>query len=366
MSSTEPGPRNERGRQEHEPEQTRHPDQGQNQDQSQSPGQEPSYAHEKRTARQPAGPPHERAGGFVQTLKRTFAEFKEDNLSDSAAALTYYAVLSVFPALIALISLVSLVMSPERIISRATDLVSSIGPASAVDTFKKPIESMASSSGTPAVLLIVGALAALWTASGYVGAFIRASNLIYEVEEGRSFFKLRPLQLLVTLIAVILQALVLVALVVSGPLAKKAGDALGAGDAAVTVWEIAKWPVMLLVVVLIFGVLYYASPNARLRGLKSVLPGAGLALVVWLVASLGFAFYVSNFGSYNKTYGTLGGAVVFLVWLWITNLAILLGAEFNAERERSRQLERGVPGAERELQIEERSKTKRKKRSRTA
>ncbi|MGI5350033.1 YhjD/YihY/BrkB family envelope integrity protein [Streptomyces sp. CA-250714] len=328
------------------------------------PANEPE--REKTSGRRPEGPPHERSGTLGQTLKRTLTEFKEDNLSDSAAALTYYSVLSIFPALIALISLVSLVMSPKKIISTLTDLVGSIGPASAVDTFKKPIESMASSSGTSTVLLIVGALGALWTASGYVGAFIRASNVIYEVEEGRSFFKLRPVQLLVTLIAVLLQAAVLVALVISGPLAKKVGNALGAGDAAVTAWNFAKWPVMVLVVVLIIAVLYYASPNARLRGFGSVLPGAVVALVVWLIASVGFAFYVANFGSYNKTYGTLGGVVVFLVWLWLTNLAIALGAEFNAERERGRQLAAGVLGAEREIQLEERSGTKRKKRSRTA
>ncbi len=195
---------------------------------------------------------------------------------------------------------------------------------------------------------------------------MRASNVIYEVEEGRPVFKLRPLQMLVTLLLVLLQAVVLISLVVSGPLATKVGSAIGAGDSAVTAWNFAKWPVLLLVVVLMFAVLYYASPNARLSGLKSVLPGALLALVIWLVASVGFAAYVANFGSYNKTYGALAGVIVFLVWPWITNLAILLGAEFNAERERSRQIAAGTRGAERELQLDERSKPKRKKRSRTA
>ncbi|WP_405774361.1 YihY/virulence factor BrkB family protein [Streptomyces sp. NBC_00859] len=321
---------------------------------------------EKTSGRRPEGPPHPRRGGLGQTVKRTLAEFKEDNLSDSAAALTYYAVLSVFPALIALVSLVGLVMDPKTIVHKATNLISSIGPASAVNTFKGPINDIASNRSTGTVLLIVGLASALWTASGYVGAFIRASNRIYEVEEGRSFFKLRPLQLLVTLILVLLQALVLIALVVTGPFARKVGSAIGAGDAAVTAWNYAKWPVLVVVVLLIFSVLYYASPNARLSGLKAVLPGSALALVLWLVASVGFAFYVANFASYNQTYGTLGGIIVFLVWLWITNLAVLLGAEFNAERERSRQLAEGVPGAERELQVDERDKPKPGKRSRTA
>lgn len=370
MTGPDPGPRPE-----NEPEHGQEPGRASEHEPERGPEREPEEPEpaavrdperEKTSGRRPEGPPHARSGTLGQTLKRTLTEFKEDNLSDTAAALTYYSVLSIFPALIALLSLVSLVMSPKKIISTLNDLVSSIGPASAVDTFKKPIESMASGSGTPTVLLIVGALGALWTASGYVGAFIRASNVIYEVEEGRSVFKLRPVQLLVTLIAVLLQALVLIALVISGPLAKKAGDALGAGDAAVTAWNWAKWPVMVLVVILIIAVLYYASPNVRIRGFTSVLPGAALALLVWLIASVGFAFYVANFGSYNKTYGTLGGVVVFLVWLWITNLAIVLGAEFNSERERGRQLGEGVPGAEREIQLEERSSAKRKKRSRTA
>jgi len=315
--------------------------------------------------RRPQGPAHARKGSLAQTLKRTITEFKEDELTDRSAALTYYAVLSIFPALIALVSIVGLVGDPKTITKTLTDLVSSIGPSSAAETFKGPIEEMTKSSGTAGVLLIVGIAAALWTASGYVGAFMRAANVIYEVEEGRSIVKLRPLQMLVTLVLILLVAVVLVALVVTGPVAKAVGDAIGVGSVAVTVWDIAKWPVLLAVVVAIIALLYYASPNAKLGGFKSILPGSALAVVVWLVASAGFAFYVANFGSYNKTYGALGGVVIFLVWLWITNVAILLGAELNAERERSRQLEAGTPGAERELQLDERSAPKTKKRART-
>jgi membrane protein len=321
---------------------------------------------EKRSARRPEGPAHARKGSLFQTLKRTMTEFSEDNLTDAAAALTYYAVLSIFPALLAMISIVGLVGNPQTIIKVLTDVIGSIGPASAVDTFKGPIEGLAKSSGTAGVMVIVGIAAALWTASGYVGAFMRASNVIYEVEEGRSFIKLRPLQMLVTLVLVLLLALVLVSLVLTGPIASAVGSAVGLGGTAVTVWNIAKWPVLFAVVVFMITLLYYASPNAKLGGLKSIVPGSALAIAVWLVASAGFAFYVANFGSYNKTYGALGGVIIFLVWLWITNVAILLGAELNAERERSRQLADDVPGAERELQLEERSAPKEKKRSRTA
>jgi membrane protein len=321
---------------------------------------------QKRSARRPEGPAHARKGSTFETLRRTMTEFSEDNLTDAAAALTYYAVLSVFPALLAMISIVGLVGNPQTIVKTLTDVVSSIGPASAVNTFKGPIEGLTKSSGTAGVMVIVGIAAALWTASGYVGAFMRASNVIYEVEEGRPFVKLRPLQMLVTLVLVVLLALVLVALVLTGPIASAVGSAVGLGGTAVTVWNIAKWPVLFLVVVFMITLLYYASPNAKLGGLKSIAPGSALAIVVWLVASAGFAFYAANFGSYNKTYGALGGVIIFLVWLWITNVAILLGAELNAERERSRQLKDDVPGAERELQLEERSEPKPKKRARTA
>jgi membrane protein len=320
----------------------------------------------KRSARRPEGPPHKRKGTAFQTLKRTITEFKEDNLTDWAAALTYYSVLSIFPALLALVALVGLVGDPQTITRVLTDVVSSIGPASAAETFRGPIESITRNSEAAGILLIAGVASALWTASGYVGAFIRASNVIYEVEEGRSFFKLRPLQIVVTFVLVVLLALVLLAVVLTGPIASAVGSAVGLGDTAVTVWSIAKWPVLLAVVVGMIALLYLASPNAKLGGFKSIVPGSALAIVVWLVASAGFAFYVANFGSYDKTYGTLGGVIVFLVWLWISNVAILLGAEVNAERERSRQLREGVPEAERELQLEERSPPRARRRSRTA
>ena len=210
---------------------------------------------------------------------------------------------------------------------------------------------MTEDRGAAGVLLVVGILGALNAASGYIGAFIRASNVIYEVEEGRPFYKLRPLQLGVTVIMVVAVGLVISAMVLSGPLAGAVGDALGLSDAAVTAYGVAKWPILALLVMGILGLLYYASPNARITGVRWVTPGSLLALVVWVAASALFALYVANFGSYNKTYGTLGGAVTFLVWLWITNIAVLLGAELNAELERSREIEAGVPGAEEELQL---------------
>lgn len=298
---------------------------------------------------------------LLATLKRTVTEYSEDNLSDWAAALTYYGLLALFPALIALVGLIGLVGDPASTTKTITQIVTKIGPSSAAQTFAGPIQSITSHKSTAGIMGIVGLVVALWSAAGYVGAFMRASNVIYETPEGRPIWKLRPLQMLVTLVMLVLLVLVALALVLTGPVVAAVAGPLGVGSSAVSIWNIAKWPVLLIVVVLMFAVLFYAAPNVKLVGFRWVTPGAVFALVVWLVASAGFAFYVANFGSYDKTYGTLGGLVVFLVWIWITNIALLLGMELNAERERSRELEAGVPGAERELQLDARSAPKEQK-----
>jgi membrane protein len=299
------------------------------------------------------------------TLKRTLTEFKEDKLNHWAAALTYYAVLSLFPALIVMVSLVGLFANPASVTKFLTDVVGSLGPESAVDTFKGPIESITSNKGAAGILAVVGVVAALWSASGYVSAFTEASNSIYEVEEGRPFWKLKPLQLLVTFICISLVAITALALVVSGPLAEAVGGAIGLSDVAVTAWQWGKWPIMLLLVLVILHVLYYVSPNARV-GRKWISGGALLTLIAWIVASIGFAFYVSQFSSYDKTYGTLGGVVVFMLWLWLTNMAVLLGVEFNAETERTREMHEGVEGAEDELKLPERERPTAKQHAHTA
>jgi membrane protein len=283
------------------------------------------------------------------TLKRVVSEFKDDNLTDWAAALTYYAVLSIFPAFIAMISILGLVVDPATITRVVTDVVRQLGPEDAVSTFEGPIEQISGNRSTAFFGLIIGVALAIWTASNYVGAFMRASNAIYEREEGRPFYKLRPIQLLVTLVLVMMAALVVLSLIVTGPVAQAIGDAVGLGDAAVTAWNIAKWPVMLVVVMLMLAILYWSAPNAKIHGFRWVSPGSVVAVVVWIVASAAFAFYVANFSSYNKTYGALAGVIVFLVWMWITNIAVLLGAELNAETERAREIEAGVPGAEEDI-----------------
>ncbi|SRR6266516_1531017 len=288
-------------------------------------------------------------------LKRTLAELRDDNLTDWAAALTYYGLLSLFPALIALVSILGLVGDPRATTATITEVITAIGPDSAAQTFAGPIESVASDRGTAGFAFVLGLAVALWSASGYVGAFIRASNVIYETREGRPFWKLRPLQIAVTLVMVVLMALLALGLVLTGPVVDAVAGPVGVGATAVTLWNIAKWPAMAAAFMAMVGVLYYASPNAKIRGFKWVTPGSLVAIAVWTIASAAFALYVANFGSYDKTYGTLGGLVALLVWLWITNLAILFGHELNAELERGAEIEEGRPEAEQEIQLEPRA-----------
>ncbi|MGI5169026.1 YihY/virulence factor BrkB family protein [Spirillospora sp. CA-253888] len=273
-------------------------------------------------------------------VKRSFGEFKDDDLPDWAAALTYYGVLSIFPAMLVVVSLVGLGGK-----SLSQDLIANVGevaPGSVKQVLTNALTELQRGAGGAGLVAIIGLLAAIWSASGYVGAFMRASNAIYDVPEGRPIWKTLPLRIAVTLVTLLLLAVSAIAVVVSGPIARQVGDLLGFGSEAVTVWSVAKWPVLLLVASFLFSLLYWASPNAK-HGFKWVTPGGVLALLLWLAASAGFAFYVANFSSYNKTYGSLAGVIVFLVWLWISNLAILLGAEVNAELERSRAIAGGLP-----------------------
>jgi membrane protein len=308
--------------------------------------------------RKPDGPTDLDKRSWKGVLKRTVTEFKADNCTDWAAALTYYGVLAVFPAAIALLSIIGLVGDPKKTTDQLLQIVDTLGPASATETFAGPIEQIASKPSAAGFAFVVGLATALWSASGYVGAFGRAANAIYEVEEGRPFYKLRPLQLLVTLVCVVLLAAVALALVVTGPVTQAIGDAIGLGDTFLTVWDIAKWPVMALVVSFIFSLLYFATPNVKQPRFRWFTVGGVVALVTWILASAVFAFYVATFASYSKTYGSLAAVVIALVWLWISNIAVLFGAELNAELERGRELEAGMTEAERTIQLPPRNTKK--------
>lgn len=267
--------------------------------------------------------------GWKYTLKAAWHEFGRDQCTDLAAALTYYSVLAVFPALLALVSLLGVVGQGQSTVDALLKLLDEAGVGNVDAELRKVLTSMVNAGGA-GFALVTGILGALWSASGYVGAFGRAMNRIYQIDEGRPFWKLRPIQLAVTVFMVILAALVLLGLVVSGPLTQSIGDAIGLGDTAVKAWTIAKWPVILAIVVVMVAVLYYTTPNVRQPKIQWVSIGAVIAILTWVLASLAFGFYVSQFSNYNKTYGSLAGVVVFLLWLWLTNLALLFGAEVDS------------------------------------
>lgn len=281
-------------------------------------------------------------------VKKTFREFSKDQCTDLAAALTYYAVLALFPALLALVSLLSIFGQGQKGTDALMGIVKDVAP-SAANTLQGVVTQL-TQSHAGGLGLVIGLLGALWSASGYIGAFGRAMNRVYEIDEGRPFYKLRPTMLVVTIIAVLLAAMVAVALVISGPVASAVGSAIGLGGTAVTIWNIVKWPLVLGVVILVVAILYYATPNIKQPKFRWMSVGAGIAVLVWILGSIAFGFYIANFSSYDKTYGSLAGVIVFLLWLWITNLALLFGAEIDAEVERGRQLQAGFE-AEESLQL---------------
>ncbi|MFI7357834.1 YihY/virulence factor BrkB family protein [Streptomyces avidinii] len=274
-------------------------------------------------------------------LRGTVAEFRNDELADRAAALTYYGVLALFPALLVLVSLLGI--AGESTTQRVLDNLRRLAPGSVRDVISDAVVQLQGRSGIGSLVAVVGLLVALWSASGYVAAFIRASNAVYDVPEGRSVWRVLPLRLALTVALMLLACASALIVVFTGGLARRAGEALGMGDGALTAWSIAKWPVLVLLVTTMIALLYWAAPNAKGRGFRWVTPGSFLALLIWMIASAGFAVYVANFASYNKTYGTVAGVIVFLVWLWITNLAILLGLEFDAEMTRQRAIAGGLP-----------------------
>jgi membrane protein len=292
-------------------------------------------------ARKPDSPNdlHKPSWGYV--LKKTLREFTSDQCTDLAASLTYYAVLAIFPALLAIVSVLGLFGQAEATTSTMLDLLTQLGGGSVADTLRGPIEEVTMSPAA-GITFVVGVVGALWSASGYVGAFGRAMNRVYEIDEGRPIWKLRPTNLAITAFTVVLIVIAGLILVLSGDVAEAVGDVIGLGSTAVFVWGIVKWPVLLVIVVVVVAVLFYFAPNVKQPKFRWMSMGSLLAILIWMIASVGFGFYVSNFSNYNKTYGSLGAVIVFLLWLWITNNALLFGAEFDAEIERGRELQAGM------------------------
>ncbi|MGW1273975.1 YihY/virulence factor BrkB family protein [Streptomyces sp. NPDC002491] len=306
-----------------------------------SPAAGPDEQVEERAPDSPARLP---GHSWKAVLKGTLKEFKKDELTDRAAALTYYGILALFPALLALVSLLGIV--GQSATQQVLDNIQKLAPGPAQDILRNAVRQMQGGGGLGSVMAIVGLVLAVWSASGYVAAFIRSANAVYDVPEGRPVWKVLPVRVGVTVVLMVMAVISALIVVFTGGLARQAGTALGVGDAGLTAWSIAKWPVLVVLVTIMIALLYWAAPNAKVRGFRWITPGSFLALLIWMIASGGFALYVANFASYNKTYGTLAGVIVFLVWLWITNLAILLGLEFDAELARQRAVAGGHPADE--------------------
>jgi membrane protein len=306
---------------------------------------EGSHPQQSADAGKPDSPTDLRKPSWFYVARKTAREFSADQCTDLAAALTYYSVLALFPAAIAVLSLVSLLGQGPTTVDTLLQILRDAGASSAANTLE-PTLTQLSHTQNSGLALILGLATAVWSASAYVGAFGRGMNRIYEVDEGRPVWKLRPTMLLVTLVTVVLTSVVALGLVLTGPAAQAVGDAIGLGSTVVTVWNIAKWPFLLAVMILIVALLYYATPNVKQPKFRWISVGAVVAILTWLVASALFGFYVANFSHYNKTYGSLAGVIAFLLWLWITNLALLFGGELDAELERGRELQAGQPAEE--------------------
>ena len=309
--------------------------------------------------RKPGTPPKVRKRSWLYAVRRTIREFGLDQCIDSAGSLTYFGILSGFPALLAVFSLLGVVGQRKQATEAVMSIVKDVAPGSAASIVRGPIEQFASSP-VAGFALIFGIVLAIWSASGYVGAFARAMNRIYEIDEGRPFWKRKPQQLLITLVVILLVLIMVVVLIVSGPVTDALGNALGAGAVVETVWSIAKWPLLAVAFVLMIALLYYATPNVQQPRFRWVTIGGVTALVLIVLASLGFGIYVANFSHYNKSYGSLAGIIIFLIWLWITNLALLFGAELDAELERGRELQGGIQ-AEDQIKLPPRDATASKK-----
>jgi membrane protein len=310
----------------------------------------------------PKTPPRVKKDTWKYVLKRTVHEFIDDHCTDIAASLTYYGILAMFPALLALVAVLGLVGNADQTTGALLDAVGAVAPGTAVDLLREPIQELVNSPAA-GLALVAGILGALWSASAYVGAFSRAMNRVYEIDEGRPFWKLRPALLLMTLVAIVIIAVMALILAVSGTAASAVGELLGLGEVAIAVWTVVKWPILVALAVVIVAILYYLTPNVKQPKFRWMSLGALIALVVLAAASTGFAFYVGNFAHYNKTYGAIGGVIVLLLWVWLVNLALLFGAEFDSETERGRQLQAGMKSEE-TLQLPPKDSSRSEKRKR--
>lgn len=272
-------------------------------------------------------------------------------MTNLAAALTYRSILALFPGLIALVALLGVLGQYPQTFNAVLKIIGGFAPQSTVQSISSPVRQIITNKGGSGALLGFGLAGAVWAASGYVGTFSWAANVLWEARRGRSWYRQWPFNFAVTVVALVLITFLLVALVLTGPVASSVGRQLGVGSTGIQIWNIGKWPVMVVVVISMISGLYYVAPNVRPPSWRWLTPGAMLAVITFAITSALFGLYVAHFSSFNKTYGTLGAIITFLVWAWLTNIAALLGIELDSEIERERQLSANQPGAAEQIQL---------------
>jgi membrane protein len=284
-----------------------------------------------------------RAGAVA---KRTLKAFYDDQMTHHAAALTYYVLMSLFPAVLLALSLLGLLGQYPETYNAIMDYLREVAPMSVVDPLDRSLRGALQSKGTAATALVIGVVVALYGTTGALEAARRALNVVFEVDGGRGFLRRKATDVASTVVLMVLVLASLIMVFVGGRFAEDLLGFIGLGSTAAQIWSIARWPGALAVAMLVFAFVYYVTPDVQQRSFRWVTPGAVVGVLLWLVASLGFSAFVSNFADVGALYGTFAGAIVLVAWLWLTNVALLLGAELNAEIEREQQLGEGVPRGE--------------------
>ncbi|WP_431797300.1 YihY/virulence factor BrkB family protein [Microbacterium kunmingense] len=314
-------------------------------------------------AAKPSWPTDLRPETWRYLLRRTFVEFIRDDGVDAAGSLTFFGVLAIFPAGLAIMAVIGIVGDSDDVRERLLSLLGQVAPGPVIDTADAVLANVTGSSGAD-VTLILSVAVALWSSSIYVTAFGRCVNRIYGVAEGRPYWKRKLLQLGLTVVLLTAVIVMIAIVMLSGPTLRFIGDLLGIREAALDVWDIVRWPVFAVALVAVIVILFRGTGNVRPPRFRWLALGALFAMLLMGAASIGFGFYAANFARYNETFGTFAGVTVFLIWLFLVNAALLLGVELNAEVERGRELQAGIP-AEGGIQVPVRDTTAIERRQRS-
>jgi membrane protein len=280
-------------------------------------------------------------------LGRSLKAFYDDQMTHHAAALTYYALMSLFPAVLLALSLLGIIGQYPETYNAIVHYLRDVAPTSVVDPVDRSLRAALQSKGTATTTLVIGIVVAFYGMTGALEAARRALNVVFELEgTGRSFLRRKSIDVLLALVLMVLVLASLVMVFVGGRLGRDLLGFVGLGSTGADIWSVARWPGAVLVAMLVFALIYYVTPDVKPRGFRWITPGAGVGVVLWLLASVALSQYVSRVGDVGALYGTFTAAILLVAWLWLTNVALLYGAELNAEIERQKELAEGVPRRE--------------------